>query len=68
MALILWSNLMNNIFYCYSKNMAHFIMAFGIRYISYAKNRKTNTPYYTFEKSERLDAIIRLYKSVIHSV
>ena len=59
---------MNEYFYCYSKRLACFVMAFGIRYISYSRNKRTNTPYYTFEKSERLDEIISLYKEVIHTV
>nr|DAF07005.1 MAG TPA: hypothetical protein [Caudoviricetes sp.] len=59
---------MSEYFYCYSKRMAYFIMAFGIRYVTYSVNKRTNTPYYTFEKSKRLDQIIVLYKSVIHSV
>lgn len=54
---------MSEYFYCYSKRMA-----FGIRYVTYSVNKRTNTPYYTFEKSKRLDQIIVLYKSVIHSV
>ena len=59
---------MNELFYCYSKNMAHFIMAFGIRYVSKGINNRTNMPYTTFNKSERLDKIICLYKTVIHTV
>lgn len=59
---------MNEIFYCYSKRMAYFIMAFGERYLFYGRNKNTNTPYYTFNKSERLDNIIKLYKSVIHTL
>jgi hypothetical protein len=59
---------MNNNFFCYSNKMRHFIQSFGIYYISYGMNQNTNTRYWIFEKSERLDKIIQLYNSVKHLV
>ena len=59
---------MNNILYCYSKKLSHFIRAFGVRYINSGINQKTKVKYYTFEKSERLDKIIELYNKVKHLV
>lgn len=59
---------MNNIFFCYSKRLACFIMAFNVRYINIGINQKTNMKYYTFEKSERLDQIIELYNKVKYLV
>ena len=59
---------MNQYFYCYSKRMAHFIRAFDIRYVNVGINEKTNTKYYVFNKSERLDKIIQLYNSVKYTV
>lgn len=59
---------MRNYFHCYSKRLACFIMAFGIRYEEKLKNPKNGMPYYTFEKSERMDKIISLYRDVIHTI
>ncbi|MBS7122889.1 DUF5659 domain-containing protein [Faecalibacillus intestinalis] len=59
---------MNNYFYCYSKRLAHFIMAFGIRYKEKSVNQNSQMPYYKFEKSKRMDQIIELYKKVIHTI
>lgn len=59
---------MSNYFYCYSKKLSHFIMAFDIPYVSKSTNKRTGTPYHTFEKSERLDKVIALYKAIIHAV
>lgn len=59
---------MNNYFYCYSSRMAHFIRAFNIKYVDVGVNSNTNTKYYLFEKSERLDKIINLYNEVKYSI
>lgn len=59
---------MKNHFYCYSKRMSYFIRSFGISYISRGINTNTQITYYKFEKSERLDKIIRLYNEVKHSI
>lgn len=59
---------MNQYFYCYSSRMSYFIRAFGIKYINIGFNAKSGTKYYVFEKSERLDKIIKLYNKVKHSV
>lgn len=59
---------MNEYFYCYSKRMAHFIRAFDIRYVNVGVNEKSNTKYYVFIKSERLDKVIQLYNSVKYTV
>lgn len=55
---------MNNLFFCYSKRMAHFIRAFNIKYDNVRVNQKTNINYYVFKKSERLDKVIELYNKV----
>lgn len=59
---------MNNYFYCYSKRMSYFIRSFGISYLSRGVNSNTHMPYCKFEKSERLDEVIRLYNEVKHSI
>ena len=51
-------------FYCYSNRMRHFIQSFGIPYISVGKNTNTNTIYWVFIKSERLDKVIQLYNCI----
>ena len=58
----------NELFYCYSKDLYHFIMSFRERYVSKGINKNTNTKYYSFNKSERLDKIIELYNRVKHSI
>ena len=58
----------NELFYCYSKELYHFILSFRERYVSIGINRNTHTKYYSFHKSERLDRIIELYNSVKHSI
>lgn len=59
---------MNNKFYCYSSKLSFFIRAFGIRYIDIGVNTKTNTKYFLFDKSEKLDRIIALYNDVKHTI
>lgn len=59
---------MNDIFYCYSDKLSHFIRAFGIKYIEVGFNAKSGKKYYSFEKSQKLDEIIVLYKKVKHSI
>lgn len=58
----------NNIFYCYSKRLKLFIQSFGIGYMDSNINKNTNTKYWTFEKSEKLDKIIDLYNEVKHLI
>ena len=55
---------MNNYFYCYSSRMAYFIRAFDIKYIDIGINKNSNTKYYIFDKSEKLDKVIELYNKV----
>lgn len=59
---------MRDYFHCYSKRLACFIMAFGIRYEKKLINQKNGMPYYTFNKTERMDKIIDLYRKVIHTI
>lgn len=59
---------MTNVYYCYSKRLFYFIKSFGINYISSGINCNTNTHYYVFNKSERLDKVIELYNKVKHLI
>ena len=51
-------------FYCYSQRLARFCQAFGLRYVSEGINGRTNTKYYMFQKSKKLDEIIKLWNTV----
>lgn len=55
---------MDNKFYCYSKRLAYFIRSFNIKYLTVGFNHNSHVKYYVFEKSDRLDRIIELYKQV----
>lgn len=55
------------LFYCYSKKLSHFLMAF-IPYVTIGINKNTNTKYYTFLKSKRLDNLINHYNSIKHKL
>lgn len=59
---------MSNKFYCYSKRLYYFIKSFDVNYISFGINKNTNTKYYIFEKSEKLDKIIDLYNEIKHGI
>ena len=48
--------------------MAYFIRAFDIKYIDIGINKNSNTKYYIFNKSEKLDKVIDLYNKVKHLV
>lgn len=51
-------------FYCYSFALKNFIKKFGIKYITKAINPKTRTPYFMYEKSSKLDEIIRMWNEL----
>lgn len=55
---------MNNIFFCYSKRLQFFLRAMKEEYISVGVNQKTNTKYWTFIKSERLDELIKMWNVI----
>lgn len=58
----------NQNFYCYSNKMRHFIQAFGIPFATIGTNPNTKVRYWVFDKSERLDKVIKLYNFVKHLV
>lgn len=55
---------MENIFYCYSKRLMYFLKSMEMPYVSFGVNHNTNTKYWTFEKSERLDDLIKIWVSI----
>lgn len=57
-----------NNFYCYSKRLFYFIKAFNIDYLYIGVNKNSNTRYYVFEKSDRLDRVIDLYNKLKYSI
>lgn len=52
------------IYYCYSNKLHHFLLALGERYISVSVNKNTNAKYWTFNKSKQLDEKIEIYNSL----
>lgn len=55
---------MSNIFYCYSKRLMFFLRSMKEEYVSVGTNKNTNVKYWTFNKSERLDMLIALWKTI----
>lgn len=58
----------NNLFYCYSNRLALFLRSFRFRYINSSVNKNSNTKYWVFEKSDKLDEAIQLYNEVKHKI
>lgn len=54
----------NNIFYCYSKRMSYFLKSMKEKYLYSNINKNTNTRFWAFEKSDRLDFLIELWKEI----
>ena len=57
---------MDNVFYCYSIKLFHFISAFGEQCYASKINELTNKRYWVFKKSKRLDDIIHFYNEIKH--
>ncbi len=55
---------MNEIYYCYSRRLSLFLRAMKEQYITTGINHKTKVRYWTFNKSERLDSLIRLWNKI----
>lgn len=55
---------MNNCFYCYSKRMSLFLRSMKENYLSVGINKNTNIKYWTFQKSKRLDELIKLWNQI----
>lgn len=51
-----------NIFYCYSFKLAYFIKSQGVSYLFKGRNKNNNLTYYAFQKSDRIDHIIKLWE------
>ena len=59
----------NNLnFYCYSLRLYHFLSAFGEVCCTSKINSTSQNRYWVFQKSERLDNIIKLYNEVKHKI
>lgn len=58
----------NDIYYCYSFRLFHFLSAFGEKCLSSDINRQSKKRFWTFKKSDRLDEIICLYNEVKHKI
>ena len=53
-------------FYCYSLKLFHFLSAFSEKCYISKINKVSNTRYWVFRKSERLDNLIDVYNNVKH--
>jgi len=58
---------MNNVFYCYSKRLRYFLLAYNEKSINTDVNKNTKKRYWVFNKSERLDKIIEFYNRNKHN-
>lgn len=58
----------NNTFYCYSLRLFHYISAFGEKCLGSKINARSKKRYWVFEKSERLDKIIKHYNAAKYSI
>lgn len=56
-----------NIFYCYSLRLFHYISAFDEKCYGSKINSQSKNRYWMFKKSARLDKIIESYNSVKYS-
>lgn len=57
----------NDIFYCYSRKLFHYLCAFGEKCLASKINSVSQKRYWTFKKSERLDRIIESYVKEKHA-
>lgn len=57
---------MDKIYYCYSKRLQLFLRSMNESYVETGLNHSTNTKYWTFYKSDRLDDLIRLFNEIKH--
>lgn len=57
-----------NIFFCYSYKLFHFLCAFGEKCNGSNVNNNTGCRYWVFNKSNRLNDIIKLYNRVKHEI
>lgn len=55
---------MSNVYYCYSKRLQLFLRSMNESYITVGINKNTNTKYWTFNKSGRLDMLISLFNEI----
>lgn len=56
----------NDIYYCYSLRLYHFLVSFREKCYSTNHNKNTGKRYWTFKKSQRVDSLIALYNELKH--
>ena len=54
----------NSFFHCYSFNLYHFLKSQGLNYVEKSKNITNNLTYFTFKKSEVLNAAIKKWNEL----
>lgn len=55
-----------NVFYCYSLRLFHYISVFGEVCLTSKVNSRSGKRYWVFRKSSRLDQIIESYNKIKH--
>lgn len=45
----------NDVFYCYSPLLMHYLKACGLSYMNEGYNAKSMSPYFTFKRCDRLE-------------
>lgn len=58
----------NNYFYCYSKRLMYFLKSMDFSFDDKNVNLNTNTKYWTFKKSDKLDKALILWNDIRHSI
>lgn len=53
-----------NLFFCYSHKLAYFIKSQGINYINKGVNRNNHLSYFVFNKSNKLDDVIKMWNEL----
>lgn len=55
-----------NLYYCYSFRLFHFLLAFNEKCLGSNINKQSKKRFWTFNKSSRLDSIIEFYNKTKH--
>ena len=53
-----------NLFYCYSKRLNQFLSLFGVGYIDKNYNCNTQAEYYTYERTNKLDFLLKKWEEI----
>lgn len=57
---------MRDVYYCYSKRLCLFLRSMNESFLDVGTNKKSNTKYWIFIKSKRLDDLIIIWNEIKH--